>query len=342
MASASQPPPLPFAHPADIVRAQQKDEFCRGLLREHVIETLEEVLGHRRASSWTGSAVLVSDVAYFMVTSVLSGRTLGEEYCDLLAVTSPPSGGAGAAASPILRPSRARRAVAGLAELAPAGQLAQWLGAAAGAAPAARGKRGAARAVVASAAGLAVEALPLLLRLHLAFFYLFGSFRRVADRCAGIRSLSIAERPYRNFSYRPLGALLVAQVLGECCARAVRRHRRSAAAAAAAAEAAAYTAYAAVAASARSTARASTSGSGSGSGTGLSDVGPPARQPACRICLEPCTVPTCTPCGHLFCWDCIATSCAMKAVCPLCRAPAPPQQLLPLQHYEPPPPGLAR
>ena len=46
-------------------------------------------------------------------------------------------------------------------------------------------------------------------------FYLFGKYRHVSDRCLSLRSVSMAERPYRSFSYRPLGVLLLAQVLGQ-------------------------------------------------------------------------------------------------------------------------------
>ena len=50
---------------------------------------------------------------------------------------------------------------------------------------------------------------------HLALFYLFGRYHHLSDRALCLRAVSMAERPYRNFSYRPLGALLLAQVLGQ-------------------------------------------------------------------------------------------------------------------------------
>ena len=37
------------------------------------------------------------------------------------------------------------------------------------------------------------------------FFYLFGRYRHLPERLLNLRAISLAERPYRNFSYRPLG-----------------------------------------------------------------------------------------------------------------------------------------
>jgi len=40
----------------------------------------------------------------------------------------------------------------------------------------------------------------------------------------------------------------------------------------------------------------------------------------CAICLNQASFPTLTPCGHLFCANCIATYFATTTKCPLCRA----------------------
>lgn len=293
------PRPVPYAHPADIVRSHQKDEQWQGELRRLAAGAAEELLGHRRAGELQAAVALAADFGYGLATAVLSGRTLGEEYSELLVVQSAARG---------LQPaSRRRRLMALLMALLPPVFLMIQ--------SAAAGRRRANRPgdAITAMQGL-TEALPLILRCHLAMFYIWGTFRNLSDRILGLRPLSLSERPYRSFTYVPLGLLLLSQLLGQGLATWIAwRRRRQPAAEPTIAE------------------RVMPS---FGAGASSSGVAAGIRQPMCRICMCPAECATSTPCGHLFCWYCIASWCAMRASCPLCRAAAPPQQLLPLCHYQ--------
>jgi len=300
------PPPrlLPWAHPADIVRSHQKDEHCRGLLRRHVCEAVEEVVGHRRASRWLPSLALLSDAAYAVASAALAGRTLGEEYSELLVVTSG-----------LRTASLCRRLTAALLAILTPAVLAWHAPSSSSFRPGMSLLR---RRLQQGCAAMA-KTVPPALRLHLAIFYLTGAFRHVSDRLTGLQALSISERPCRQFSYRPLGVLMIAQLLGQAFSAFIQWRRACSNA---------DTDATAAATEFVVTAHGPTGGSislmGNGSSEGL---------PTCRICMCPAEHTTSTPCGHLFCWDCIGSWCAAKASCPLCRASAPPQQLLPLLHY---------
>lgn len=53
----------------------------------------------------------------------------------------------------------------------------------------------------------------------------------------------------------------------------------------------------------------------------------------CPLCLELCCNITTTPCGHLFCWQCVTEWVSDRYECPVCRAVTEPQTLVALQHF---------
>ena len=53
---------------------------------------------------------------------------------------------------------------------------------------------------------------------------------------------------------------------------------------------------------------------------GLESQDWPTTSQRCALCLGRREAPTSTPCGHVFCWDCVASWCKQKPECPICRA----------------------
>jgi len=73
----------------------------------------------------------------------------------------------------------------------------------------------------------------------------------------------------------------------------------------------------------------------------------------CSLCIDSLKNPSCTPCGHIYCWDCIMRCCSqqhigttsigalmntdssnnIKIKCPTCRREFLPQSIRPLYNY---------
>lgn len=260
--------PYEYASGADIIRANQKDQYYASSLLSQIESVARRVLGARALSTRKEELKTITNFLYLGLTTLIARRTLGEEYCDL--TYSGPHG----------PPSSRRRSfyVAStalgpyfLAKLLPI--LKRFLA-----------TRFASHKRVTSLLDYIAPYLTFrnLETLHLAVFYLTGAFYTFSRRFSNLRYIftrKVNESPER-IGYEVLGCLMLARLLIPSLTGFYSSEGLTPGT----------SAVPKVTIDLEDESR-------------MKFLEGQARK--CTLCLGEMQDPTATPCGHLFCWTCI-------------------------------------
>lgn len=323
--------PLSPANQSQLIRSSQKDEYYQTFLRNNANEAFQTVAGSKRWLDWRKEIELLSDLAYYGLTTFSGYQTLGEEYVNIVQVDPTkrkiPSWsrrglfvlchaffpylldkvlvcleneleGVQDSHSGVSR----RQAVSRLWSLE--SWLRRWMQRAVGLLSEPQ------RKACLPAVFVLQQSLTLLHRLHVALFYISGSFYHLSKRAAGISYLRVmglnSDDGTIRSSYKLLGAVSLLQLLLTVCLQLNNFRQRQRARQE-------WKLY-------RNLSPQHTQSSS-------------PRVARCILCLEERRHSTSTPCGHLFCWECITEWCSTKAECPLCREKFQPHRLVYLRNY---------
>jgi len=287
---------FPYAGQPDIYRAVLKDVHLLRNLRNEIKDLAYSFLGGR-AQNFEHLFEATASAAYYGLTTLRGGPTLGEEYTDIIPLTTS-----------FAFPSFPQKMVLVAGQVLGPLLYNHLREHAHPRAPHPRPLLNAVTMVWNRFLGLVKgSGLMQLERFHLMLFFLFGAYLQLSYRAAGVRYLFLRKLSQERAGYQTLGVLMLIQfVLGGFLAAKLYLKERL-----------------------------KPPREERGEGLQIIAAAEDEEDPnaSCGLCFCARTNPTVTECGHLFCWQCIGLCLTNKPECPMCRQPCALSSLVRLNNY---------
>jgi RING-finger-containing E3 ubiquitin ligase len=156
-----------------------------------------------------------------------------------------------------------------------------------------------------------------IIKLHVMAFFIEGTFLQLSRRFAGIKLIFAAKPQPHGLHYRNVGYIMLIQLVGEIVRFIIKVYR----------------AYKVQNKKPdESVPIQKSEGSPIKSDNEDRQEGEEAK--ICTLCFDTRKNTSCTPCGHLFCWDCIIKQCMIKEECPQCRRPCKANKIIQLRNFD--------